>query len=280
MKFKLLNEKAYKIVKKNTKEKPTRVVPTTKVSVTDCDTGEVVENCDMDITRGRVIDCTPFTKVFRPNLFDQLKVSEVKLFCYIMEKMNRFNMVHLGGTDPELYEYTGYKCREELYRALAGLREMSVITGKGSVGSGNWKVCEDCLQRKENDKRDQDKRMFVKIYEPRKLLGLSDVALSLFSYICVKMDFEGCVRINSSEFQEMTGYKKARFSKVNGDKYKRCSNQLHLAKTELKEKDFIRDVATMVDDETRKEIGRGHWYAVNPNIFIKGKRCDLGYEVE
>lgn len=281
MKYKLLGDKDFNIRVKKAKNKPKRVVPTIKVSVTDTDTGEIIDGCNMDIVKDNEIDCTPFTKMFRPNLFDQLTFPEIRLLCYVIDKMNVYNVVELKATNRELYEYTGFKHRTQLYRALNGLKEMSVIIGKSPGGSaGNWKVCPDCMQKKEKDIRDQDKRSFVKIYEARKLLDLSDVALSVFAYICIKMDFEGCVKMNFSEFQELTGYKRIRLNNGVGKKYKRNENQFYKGKKELKEKDFIRDITTMVDDDSDEKPRPGIWYRVNPNIFIKGKRFDLGYGFE
>lgn len=271
--FKLLGDKDYKIKIKKGKFKIKKVIPRQRVSVTNKDTGEVTEGLSMDIGTEQYRDITTFVKVFRPNLIEQIAFSDLRLFCYVMEKMNQYNVVELDPASAELYEYTGYSCKEQVYRGIKGLKEMSVIVGMVRNAPHCWKVSEDCIQKRENGKRDYDSRPFVKIYEPRKLIGMSAVALSVFSYICVKMDYEGCIKMNFEEFRDMTGYKKFRLT--NGaEKYVRNPTQFYQGKRELKEMDVIRDITTMVDDGTRKRMRAGQWYRVNPNVFIKGNRME------
>ena len=289
MKYKLLAAKDYKLRKSGVVRKKKHVMPSVLVDVTDTETGEVVEGCEL--AKGQFVDCTPFVKLYRPNLLEQLSVSELKVMCYVMEKMNKYGVVEIDTMDREVYEYTGYRYSSEIRRGIKGLKDMSVLQEE-KVTRNRWKVNPDCMEKRERQIPGESRaRLFVKIYNPRPLMAMSGVALSVFYYICLKMDYEGCVKMNLEEFGKLAGYRRRVFggglSERVGREDNRRPNKLirgrvsfYRGKKELLNLDVIREITTMVDDDTRKSIARGKWYRVNPNVFIKGNRLDLGYGIE
>lgn len=263
MKFKVISEKDFTIDANKIKVKPKRVVPTVKVNVTNNDTGEYTEGCDMNITKDTYTDVSPFVKLYRPNLIDKLGRQEFRLFLYIMEKINRWNNVELNPNNPEMYEYTGYKYSIEMYIGIKALKKEGILTKLHNAYM--WHMSEDVMQRWQGPD-DRDTKKFVKIYEPRQFMQLGAKGRALLSYICVAMGYDGYVHVKLQDFLLATGYKDRK--------------TFNIAKKELVAAELIKDVLFMtVREEGEKFIRESTWYRVNPNVMIKGNRLELGYNV-
>jgi len=268
--FKILKKKDFTLDLMKVKYRGERCVPTCNVVRTD-------DGICLDEKGNKVYDEVPFVKLYRPQLIDQLNLPEFRLFVYIMEKMNRFNVVEIEPESEELYEFTGFKQKSQLYCATKRLREKSVLIKETSTRL-IWKVSEECMRRYSDPKK-EDKRPFVKIYQPRALLALNSTERAVMYYICCKVDFEGVVKIDMHDFLDMTGYKQRNERDERGRR--KCEpNAVNLCRGKhgLKRKGFIKDISLIVDDGDK--VGRGIYFRINPNIFFRGNRLkDGGYGV-
>lgn len=268
MEFKLLKEEDYTIDISKVKYRGNVSVPKNVVKETD---ENICEHGKGDI----MYDETPYVKLYRPALIDKLGRPEFKLFCYIMEKMNRYNIVEIDVHNDEVYEYTGFKARTQIYGAIHILKDMSVIV-KQTKMTGVWKVSEECMRKYISSRADDDKP-FVKIYSPRLLMALDGRERALMHYICEKVDFEGVVKIEMHDYLDFSGYKhRNERDEMGKRKPEPNAVALSLAKNGLKRKRFIKDIALMVYDGEHAPR-KGTYFRINPTIFYRGNRLADGH---
>lgn len=97
--------------------------------------------------------------------------------------------------------------------------------------------------------RFRDTTDFVKVYEPKMLIGMSKTAYNVLLYMMSRMNFEGYVEFKYAQCKKEIGYKD--------------NKSIYNAICELVKKDIIRP----------KDEG-GYWF--NPNIIYRGQRT--GFE--
>lgn len=272
MKFDIDCERDFSVDVTQVRYRGRRIIPTMKVTVTDRGTGEVTEGCDMDVSKRVVVDDTPFVKLYSINLVERLSHPAMKLFCFVMEKTNQWGRVEISVQDAELYEFTGFQCRAQVYKALRELRENGVVMDK-KEGDNNsmWYVREGVFSRK-YDSRADDRRMFIKLYQPRILMALDKSERAMVYYIFKNVGFDGVVEINNRKYLKAMGYSGWDTNGSHG-----MCNWVIKIKKRLRDKGLIKDISHIVKEEGDNRPRSGRWYRINPSVFFKGNRIEAGY---
>ncbi len=133
-----------------------------------------------------------------------------------------------------------YKSKRTRFKPMLQREDVEVI----DMNSGEVKVASRIVGREEQI----DTSSFVKLYEPKMLMKLSRVGLSVFCYVMDVLRYDSYITFNYNDCMEYTGHK-TRKSVYNG-------------------------LQELLSLEFLKEKGDKQYY-VNPNIIYKGNRNKL-----
>lgn len=268
----------YRVDRKMTKFKRVQVGNRRSVDVVNEKTGEVVPG-EMTVTRLVAVDGTPFVKLYRPQVLCSLGNGPRRMLLWMVENMNRSNIVELLPYDEETMKSIGLRNVVNVYAMIKELREWSLVekiratnglyrVSLEFAGKMDYKaISEDEDKERRSMYKKRDARRFVKVYDVMGVRSLSVKGMRMFVFCCLMMDYEGVVRFRYRDYFDMFGYEKG-YGETHG------RQDAYSGWREMMDRDMIRDVTAVLleDKDRRRQVGRVKYFRVNPNVFIRGDR--------